>query len=99
MCCVVFQVTKVGVGKASKGESEGDNLNEMLNNITKDIDFEKVDQENEGESGSNEGESGSNEGESRSNEGESGSNEDNMNEENNGKADENTETEETKKEK
>lgn len=37
---------------SSNGNGEdGESFNEMLNDITKDIDFEKVDQENEDESG------------------------------------------------
>ncbi|XP_045107971.1 transmembrane protein 120 homolog isoform X3 [Portunus trituberculatus] len=39
---------------SNENGDDGTNLNEMLNDITKDIDFEKVDQENEDESGQDE---------------------------------------------
>uniref|UniRef100_A0A0P4VYB0 Transmembrane protein 120 homolog n=1 Tax=Scylla olivacea TaxID=85551 RepID=A0A0P4VYB0_SCYOL len=49
------QVTTIGDENAStENGDEGNNLNKMLNDITKDIDFEKVDQENEDESGQEE---------------------------------------------
>ncbi|KAK8378876.1 hypothetical protein O3P69_009542 [Scylla paramamosain] len=49
------QVTTIDDENAStENGDEGNNLNKMLNDITKDIDFEKVDQENEDESGQEE---------------------------------------------
>lgn len=76
----------VGVKNGSNGNGEdGENFNEMLHNITKDIDFEKVDQENEDESGMEDVSNGENTGEEE--------------EENEGKQDKSSDADETKKEK
>ncbi|KAG0710145.1 Transmembrane protein 120 [Chionoecetes opilio] len=93
----------VNIKNVSDGDGEdGANLNEILNDITKDIDFEKVDQENEDEQGledmTNEDRDMSNEDKDMSNEDKDMSNEDHETGEKDEKQ-ENTTEEETKKEK